>query len=108
MTHLGSSKDFSRAQALKLVASGVKAIMKGYKGNTQFLLEISAGAGNVIGDTFEELEYIIKNSDDRIGVRRYIECAAGATMCFKGARSSITKPVNNELTTCYKLMKLAR
>ena len=68
MTHLGSSKDFSRAEALKLVAAGIKAIMKGYKGNTQFLLEISAGAGNVIGDTFEELDYIIKNSDDRVGV----------------------------------------
>jgi deoxyribonuclease IV len=61
MTHLGSSKDFSRAEALKLVAEGVKKIMKGYKGSTEFLLEISAGAGNVIGDTFEELNQIIND-----------------------------------------------
>lgn len=67
MTHLGSSKDFSREEALKLVASGVKEITEGYKGSTEFLLEISAGAGNVIGDTLEELEYII-DKDSRIGV----------------------------------------
>ena len=61
MTHLGSSKDFSRAEALKLVAEGVKKVMKGYKGTTEFLLEISAGAGDTIGDTFEELNQIINN-----------------------------------------------
>jgi deoxyribonuclease-4 len=68
MAHLGSSKDFTRKEALKMVAEGVKKIMKGYEGSTEFLLEISAGAGNVIGDTFEELEYIIKNGDKRVGV----------------------------------------
>lgn len=86
MTHLGSStsfekaqdgsltvnssKDFSRAEALKLVAEGVKKIMKGYKGSTEFLLEISAGAGNVIGDTFEELHQII-NDVESDGVMIY-------------------------------------
>ncbi len=66
MTHLGSSKDYSRDEALKIVTSGVLAVMKGYKGSTEFLLEISAGAGNIIGDTFEELyqisEYIRKQN----------------------------------------------
>jgi deoxyribonuclease-4 len=51
-----------------MVASGVRAIMKDYKGSTEFLLEISAGAGNVIGDTFQELEYIISNSSDKVGI----------------------------------------
>ena len=66
MTHLGSAKDMPRDEAIKLVAYGIKEIMKGYKGSTQFLLEISAGAGNVIGDTFEEFHQIfefIKASD---------------------------------------------
>ena len=67
MTHLGSSKDFSRDEALKLVSSAAKEIIKGYKGSTQFLLEISAGAGNVIGDTFEELKYIMADND-KIGI----------------------------------------
>lgn len=71
MTHLGSAKDMPRDEALKIVASGVRAIMKGYEGSstsltassTEFLLEISAGAGNVIGDTFEELEQIFRYID---------------------------------------------
>ena len=76
MTHLGSStslektrdgsltasssKDFTRKEALRLVASGLKTIMKGYKGSTEFLLEISAGSGSVIGNTFEELHQILE------------------------------------------------
>ncbi len=67
MTHLGSSKDFTRAEALKLVTSGVQAVMKSYKGTTQFLLEISAGSGNTIGDTFEELQEIMGDNKN-IGV----------------------------------------
>ena len=67
MTHLGSSKDLSREEGLKLTANGIRAVMKDYKGSTEFLLEISAGAGNVMGDTFEELEQIIAD-DKRIGV----------------------------------------
>ena len=34
-------------------------MLKGYKGKTQFLIEISAGAGEIIGDTFEEISEII-------------------------------------------------
>jgi deoxyribonuclease IV len=60
MTHLGSSKDFSRDEALKFVASGVTEVVADYKGSTKFLLEISAGAGNVIGDTFDELHKILE------------------------------------------------
>lgn len=67
MTHLGSStsltagssQDNIREEAIKLVAQGIQAVMRDYRGSTEFLLEISAGAGNVIGDTFEELQYIL-------------------------------------------------
>ncbi len=59
MTHLGSSKDFSRDEAMKMTAEGVKAALKNYKGSTQLLLEISAGAGSTIGNTFEELNHIL-------------------------------------------------
>lgn len=67
MTHLGSAKDVPRDKALKMVASCIKEIMKGYKGSTDFLLEISAGAGNTIGNTFEELEYI-RGNNSKIGI----------------------------------------
>lgn len=67
MTHLGSAKDLKREDALKKVQSAVKEIIKGYKGSTKLLLEISAGSGEVIGDTFEELEFLLKGSDS-VGV----------------------------------------
>lgn len=60
MTHLGSAKDMPRDEAIKMVALGIKAIMEDYRGSTKFLLEISAGAGNVIGDTFDELHQILE------------------------------------------------
>ena len=72
MTHLGSSKDMERSEALELVSDGISKIMDGYKGDTKFLLEISAGAGNVVGNTLEELDWLIREAglarNKKIGV----------------------------------------
>lgn len=69
MTHLGSAKDLGDKKAfaqtkkyltevLKKYESGSDASVGGAK--TEFLLEIAAGAGSVIGDTFEELADIME------------------------------------------------
>lgn len=69
MSHMGSAKDNgSEAGALKLVIAGVKKILEGYGGTTKFLVEISAGAGRVIGDTFEEIGAIVCATKGRVGV----------------------------------------
>ena len=68
MFHPGSAKDMEREEALKITAEGVGEVLKGYKGSTRLLLEISAGAGNVIGDSFEELAYLIKHCGGEPGV----------------------------------------
>ena len=60
MTHLGSANDLSREAALKKTAVGLKKALAGYKGKTTFLIENSAGSGNVVGNTFEEIAYLIK------------------------------------------------
>ncbi|MBU1131543.1 deoxyribonuclease IV [Patescibacteria group bacterium] len=60
MTHLGSANDLPRGQAIKKVIEGVRKILDGYKGATLFLIENSAGSGNIIGDQFEEIAKIIK------------------------------------------------
>ncbi|MFA6547983.1 MAG: deoxyribonuclease IV [Candidatus Magasanikbacteria bacterium] len=59
MTHLGSYKDLGHDKGLAQVAEGLGEMLKGYKGTTQFLIEISAGSGEIIGDTFEEIAEII-------------------------------------------------
>ena len=59
MFHPGSIKGDLNA-GLDQVRKGLAEVLAGYKGPTKLLVEISAGAGNVIGDTFEEVEAIIK------------------------------------------------
>ncbi len=60
MTHLGSFKDLGKAKGMKQAKEGLKKVLKGYKGSCKFLLEISAGAGEVIGGNFEELRELMK------------------------------------------------
>lgn len=63
MTHLGSSSDLGENAALKQVSARVQDIFDPAKGGpytTKLLLEISAGAGSIIGDSFEELAAIVK------------------------------------------------
>lgn len=60
MTHLGSAKEQPEKTALKTTLAGLKKVLAGYKGKSMFLIENSAGAGKTIGDTLEELAYLIK------------------------------------------------
>ncbi len=60
MTHLGSAKDFSDKEALALVVDGINKILDNYTGTAELLIENSAGAGQIIGDTFEEIGFILK------------------------------------------------
>lgn len=55
MFHPGSVKD-NEEGGLAQAGAGLVEVLEGYKGTTQLLVEISAGAGAVIGDTFEELK----------------------------------------------------
>lgn len=59
MVHLGSFKDLGEKEGFKQLIEGLEATLKGYTGSTQFLIEITAGAGQIIGDTFEEIAEII-------------------------------------------------
>jgi deoxyribonuclease IV len=59
MTHLGSFGELTDEEGIEREVKAFAKIMEGYKGTTQLLLEISAGAGRIVGDTFEELAAII-------------------------------------------------
>ena len=61
MTHLGSFKDEGKEKGFIKLINGLDKTLNGYKGSTQFLIEISAGAGSIIGDNFEELAKIINH-----------------------------------------------
>ena len=59
MTHLGSYKDLGKEKGYAQLVDSLAEMLDGYKGITQFLIEISAGSGEIIGDTFEEVAEII-------------------------------------------------
>ncbi len=61
MAHLGSFKNLGREKGMKQLVEGLGKMLKGYKGKTQFLIEIAAGAGEIIGDSFEEIAEIINH-----------------------------------------------
>ncbi len=60
MFHPGSFKDLGEEEGMKQAKAGLVEVLEGYTGTTQLLMEISAGAGQVIGDTFEELAELVK------------------------------------------------
>lgn len=63
MFHPGSAKEVGEEQGLKYVIDGIKKVYEKYHGTTKLLIEISAGAGMVIGDTFEEVAALLEGID---------------------------------------------
>jgi len=61
MTHLGSAKGIERSSAIGTVRAGIRKILDGYSGAALFLLENSAGSGDVVGNSFEELKEILED-----------------------------------------------
>jgi deoxyribonuclease-4 len=69
MFHPGSASGVGEEEGECLVIEGLRAILKGYQGSARLLIEISAGAGMVIGDTFEEIGRLLAGADrDDLGV----------------------------------------
>jgi deoxyribonuclease-4 len=60
MDQPGAARALPLTKGNRMVADGINELMKDYKGTTQLLIEISAGSGNVIGDTFDEVRDILK------------------------------------------------
>ena len=61
MTHLGSTKQAGPKLGFHKTWRAIQRILDGYKGSSQLLLEISSGAGDLVGSTFDELRDLIRN-----------------------------------------------
>lgn len=59
MVHLGSYKDLGSTAGFEAVIEGLGKVMEDYRGTTQLLIENAAGAGEVIGASFEEIAQIV-------------------------------------------------
>ncbi|MEI8143750.1 MAG: deoxyribonuclease IV [Candidatus Berkelbacteria bacterium] len=69
-THLGSTKGKELGEVLVKISLAIKDILSATEGDdTFFIIENSAGAGNIIGDTIEEIAEIIQSvNSDRVRV----------------------------------------
>jgi deoxyribonuclease-4 len=63
MFHPGSAKDVGPIKGKQMVIEGLNRILDGYNGSCQLLIEMSAGAGEVMGDEFEELAEFIEGTE---------------------------------------------
>lgn len=80
ITHIGSARGGDRGEAVEKVRAVVRGIVKGYKGSCKLLLEISAGSGDVIGSTFEEVAEIMRGiKDSGLGGACFDTCHAFAS-----------------------------
>ncbi len=73
MTHLGTYREIGEEKGFGQVVEGLQKALDGYSGKTEFLLEIAAGAGAVIGSNFKNLGAISKH---------LIKCKGFGGICF--------------------------
>ena len=101
MTHLGSSKGIDRAEAVDMVIEGIAEILNG-SGSlmTELLLENTAGQGETIGDTFEELARIL----DEVGNARLGVCIDTAHLIASGYDIRTKASLQNTLDTLYSVI----
>lgn len=67
MFHPGSFKDLGEKEGMKKVISGIDKVLDGYSGSTKLLVEISAGAGEIAGDSFRELGEMLFGNKKYLG-----------------------------------------
>ena len=100
MFHPGSAKELTPTQGIHYVARGLKMILKNYTGTCQLLLEISAGAGNVIGDSFEEIAKIIRLTETNQKLKNKLGICFDTAHAFASGydlrdEKSVTKTFNH-------------
>ncbi len=68
-THLGSSKDHTFYEVKEKIILAIDDILEAVPAGPHFIIENSAGAGNIIGDTLDEIGEIVKGvGSDRVKV----------------------------------------
>ncbi len=104
MFHPGSAKEVGEAAGQQYVIDGIKEIYEKYSGTTELLIEISAGAGAVIGDTFEEVAALV----DGVGEKKLGVCFDTAHAFASGYDLRTEEAVANTFGEFDKIIGLSR
>jgi len=101
ITHLGSSKDLGKEAGVKKVAEMMFGIFADYQGSAQLLIENSAGAGNIIGDSFQEIKTITDTVNNKhiggVCLDTQHAFASGYDWRTKKSFSKAIKQIDNEI-----------
>lgn len=108
MTHLGSAKDIASKEIVAKVSAALIEMLGGYKGENQFLIEIAAGSGQIIGSRFEEVAKIIKSVEKKIKTHKIGVCFDTAHAFASGYDLRDQKSVNNTLGEFDSIIGLER
>lgn len=91
ITHLGSAKDSGPELGFAKTWQAIQKILDGYKGQTQLLMEITAGAGEMMGDTFEELAAILKTVEKKAALKNKLHICLDTCHTFADGYDLRTK-----------------
>ena len=114
VTHLGSAKELSKKEAGKKLVEGLKRVFLNNSSGkelcfkAQLLLEITAGAGNIMGDSFEEIAYFIKEVEKGISKNKLGVCFDTAHAFESGYDLRTKKAVQKTFNDFNKIIGLER
>lgn len=119
VTHLGSAKDLGEKEAKQKLIAGLAKVFevpssakdakpKYSKFKAKLLLEITAGSGNIMGDTFEEIAYFIKETEKVVGKNTLGVCFDTAHAFASGYDLRTPEAVKKTFTKFDKIVGLDR
>lgn len=91
VTHLGSTKDAGPIVGFHKTWRGIQRVLDGYKGKTQLLLEGSAGAGDQVGGTFEQLGELLRKIEGAAKYKNKVNICLDACHVFASGYDLRTK-----------------
>lgn len=107
VTHLGSTKDAGATLGFRKTWRSLQRILDGYGGTTKLLLELSSGAGDLVGGSFEQLADLLKHAESAEKYKRKMgvcldTChafAAGYDLRTKGGIAAMVKVISATVGT---------
>lgn len=91
VTHLGSTKDAGPKIGFHKTWRSIQRILDGYKGSSTLLLEMSAGAGDLVGGSFEELAALLKNIENNAKYKNKVQICVDTCHAFAAGHDLRTK-----------------
>lgn len=112
ITHLGSAKELGEKEAREKLVKGLVKVFNPpnppCQGGTILLLEITAGAGNIMGDSFEEIAYFIKETEKKVSKNKLGVCFDTAHAFASGYDLRDEKTVRETFNKFDKIIGLER